>query len=267
VAHQYQQHSRLKPSASSSSHVPPAPETTSPTSDRSSLPQLDGIVPEAKSADDDDAKNPEVVEAGFLGQISEAQWLQSLRKRVQATETVVVSPVSPVSPQASASAYLIFHASPTSPAAPATPHTVPSSYYLDNEGISLADCGNPFELPPEHTATLLFLCYSRTVHASFPILPNKLEAQLQQYYTLVRSGNAIHCSEKWFALVNLVFAIGAKFSHLSQADWRADERDHIIYLSRAFNLLSMNDTVVVLSTPDLSTTQVNTTSLLPYHSY
>jgi hypothetical protein len=196
------------------------------------------------------------VEAGFLGQISEVQWLQSLRRRVQATETIVVAPVSPHS---SEPAYPVFHASPTLSSATAAPHIVPSSYYLDDEGISLADCGNPFQLPPEHTATLLFQCYTRTVHASFPILPSKLEAQLQQYYTLVRSGVPIHCSEKWFALVNLVLAIGAKFSHLKE-DFGTGELDHVIYLSRAFNLLSMNDTVVVLSTPDLSTTQVSAAS-------
>jgi hypothetical protein len=243
----------LNPFASSSSHAPPAAET-SPTSDRSSLPRLDGIVPEAESADDDGAENTEVIEAGYLGQISEVQWLQTLRSRVQTAEAAFAAPVSlheskPASP--------MFHTSP--PQLPETPlrSVVPTSYHLDDEGIKLASCGNPFELPPEHTAGQLFQCYSRTVQSSFPILPATLESQLHQYYSLVRNGQSIHCPENWFALINIVFAIGAKYSHLTQADWQASELDHVIYISRAFQLLSINDTIVVLSSPDLNATQVD----------
>jgi hypothetical protein len=253
AAHQYQQHSRMHPFASPSSYVPIAAET-SPTSDQSSLPRLDDIVPE-ESGDEEGGEQPDVVEAGFLGQISEMQWLQSLRNRVQAVETVLVGPGDNAT-QLSQPPSPTFDASPTSISA--TPLQQPISltnYYLDDEGIKLTNCGNPFELPPEQTAALLFQCYTQTVQSSFPILPVTIEHQLHQYYTLVRNGQTIHCPEKWFALVNLVFAIGAKFSHLIQADWRADELDHVIYLSRAFQLLSMNDTIVVLSTPDLLTTQ------------
>ena len=34
----------------------------------------------------------------------------------------------------------------------------------------------------------------------------------------------------------MVFAIGAVYSHLSSADWRADERDHTVYYARAVAL-------------------------------
>ncbi|KAL7770332.1 hypothetical protein CFE70_000265 [Pyrenophora teres f. teres 0-1] len=233
AAQQFQQHSRSHPFASSSSHVPFAPETL-PTSDQSPLPRLDGIVAE-ESCDEDGtgARNCDVAEAGYLGQISEVQWLQSLRSRVQAVEAVFVGPAD-VSTSLSHPASPAFAASPISVPASPVPHVALTNYYLDDDGIKLADCGNPFELPPEHTAGLLFHCFSTTVHTSFPLLPPTLESQLRQYYDLVRHGQAIHCPEKWFALVNLVFAIGAKFSHLVQANWRADELDHVVYLSRAF---------------------------------
>ncbi|CAN9480261.1 unnamed protein product [Alternaria alternata] len=258
AAHQYQQHSRMHLFASPSSYMPIAAEI-SPTSDQSSLPQLDDIVPK-ESGDDE---QPNVVEAGFLGQISEVQWLQSLRNRVQAVEAIFVRP-SDNATQLSQPPSPIFDASPAS--IPATPHQQPISltnYYLDDEGIKLTNCGNPFELPSQQTAALLFQCYTQTVQSSFPILPVTIEHQLHQYYTLVCNGQAIHCSQGWFALVNLVFAIGAKFSHLIQADWQADELDHVIYLSRAFQLLSMNDNIVVLSTPDLLTTQASSVVLIP----
>jgi hypothetical protein len=156
----------------------------------------------------------------------------------------------------------MFAASPASIPATPLPRIALTNYYLDDEGIKLTDCGNPFELPPEYTAALLFQCFTQTIQSSFPILPATIEQQLHQYYTLVRNGQSIHCPEKWFALVNLVFAIGAKFSHLTQADWRADELDHVVYLSRAFQLLSMNDTIVVLSSPDLLTTQASFIALI-----
>jgi hypothetical protein len=251
----------MHPFASSSSYGPFAAET-SPTSDQSSLPRLDVIVPD-DSADEDGSEQPNVVEAGFLGQISELQWLETLRSRVQAVGTVLVAPPDATAP-------LSQPPSPTFTASSASITATPpqdvalTNYYLDDEGIKLTNYGNPFELPPEHTAALLFQCFTQTVQSSFPILPATIQHQLHQYYTLVRNGQAIHCPEKWFALVNLVFAIGAKFSHLVQADWQADELDHIVYLSRAFQLLSLNDTIVVLSTPDLLATQASLASLILY---
>jgi hypothetical protein len=250
----YHQHSRMHPFASSSSYVPFGAET-SPTSDQSPLPRLDGIVP-GESADEESGDQPNVVEAGFLGQISDVQWLQALRSRVQALDTVLVGPPDSTAPLSQPPSPA-FNASPVSIATTPLQRIALTNYFLDDEGIKLTDCGNPFELPPEHTAALLFQCFTQTVQSSFPILPATIEHQLHQYYTLVRDGQAIHCPEKWFALVNLVFAIGAKFSHLIQADWRADDLDHIVYLSRSFQLLSMNDTIFVLSTPDLLTTQAS----------
>ncbi|CAN9080203.1 unnamed protein product [Alternaria alternata] len=252
AAHHYQQRSRMNPFASSSSHEPIATETSS-TSDQSPLPRLDGIVPE-ESGDEKGGEQPDIVEAGFLGQISEAQWLQNLRSRTQAVETVLVDSGDSAT-QLSHAPSPIFDALPTPMSASPLQQISPTNFYLDDEDIKLTNCGNPFDLPQEHTAALLFQCYARTIQGSFPILPVTIEQELHQYYTLLHTGQAIHYPQRWFALVNLVFAIGAKFSHLIQADWRAEDLDHVVYSSRAFHLLSMNDTIVVLSTPELLTAQ------------
>ncbi|KAL6159208.1 hypothetical protein ACJQWK_04085 [Exserohilum turcicum] len=222
------------------------------------MPRLDGIFPEESSDDnddDDEASNSRgVVEAGYLGQVSEIQWLQSLQSRVHAVDTAFLKPAIasapmayPVSPSLAQS--LAFMSMDRIQPAP------PTTYHLDDEGVKFLLGGNPFELPPEQTANLLFQCFNRTVQTSFPMIPVKLEAQLRQYYNLIRTRQDVHCPEKWFALINLVFAIGAKFSHLIQADWRADALDHVTYISRAYQLLTINDTRFVLSTPDLSSTQ------------
>ena len=50
--------------------------------------------------------------------------------------------------------------------------------------------------------------------------------------------------------MNLLFAIGAKYSHLVGAEWRGDERDHLIYMTRAVHLLGLKNTVVAISGPD-----------------
>jgi hypothetical protein len=61
--------------------------------------------------------------------------------------------------------------------------------------------------------------------------------------------------DKWRARMNIVFAIGAKYSHLIGADWKGDERDHLVYMTRAVQLLGLKDTVNLISGPDLEVVQ------------
>lgn len=62
-------------------------------------------------------------------------------------------------------------------------------------------------------------------------------------------------SPVWRAQLNLIFAIGAKFSHTIDADWAADTRDHLIYMKRAVNLLEMEDTLTIISGPNVPLVQ------------
>jgi hypothetical protein len=55
--------------------------------------------------------------------------------------------------------------------------------------------------------------------------------------------------------MNLLLAIGAKYSHLTEAEWRGDDRDHLIYMLRATHLLGMKDTVMIIAGPDLRLVQ------------
>ena len=61
--------------------------------------------------------------------------------------------------------------------------------------------------------------------------------------------------DKWRAHMNLLFAIGAKYSHLIGAEWRGDERDHLVYMTRAMHLLGLKDIVMAISEPDLELVQ------------
>lgn len=59
----------------------------------------------------------------------------------------------------------------------------------------------------------------------------------------------------WLAHMNLILAIGAKQSHLISADWAGHDRDHMLYMRRAVRLLALNDTVMIISVPELRLVQ------------
>lgn len=63
-----------------------------------------------------------------------------------------------------------------------------------------------------------------------------------------------HPSDKWLATLNMIFAIRSKHAHLLEAPWQGDERDHLVYLTRA-RILSMNRDVL-FSHPDLQQVQI-----------
>ncbi|KAF3048120.1 hypothetical protein E8E12_010551 [Didymella heteroderae] len=108
------------------------------------------------------------------------------------------------------------------------------SYWADSENVDIDFFVDPYDLPALDIAERLLSCYMSKVHDSFPILPRKtFEDQFRKYFTALANGNAPRLSPKWQATLNLVFAIGARYSHLSKASWRADVRDHLIYQARA----------------------------------
>lgn len=61
--------------------------------------------------------------------------------------------------------------------------------------------------------------------------------------------------DTWRAQLNLLFAIGAKHSHLVGAEWAGHERDHLVYMKRAVHLLGLKDTVMLISGPDFDLVQ------------
>ena len=104
------------------------------------------------------------------------------------------------------------------------------TYHLDDFSIITYEAVDPYECPPPETCQHLFKVYMTRVHPTFPIVGKvNLQSQFQKFVT----GQVQRPPEKWLAIVNLIFAIGAKYSHLVQADWAGDERDHLIYFNRA----------------------------------
>jgi hypothetical protein len=92
------------------------------------------------------------------------------------------------------------------------------------------------------------------VHPTFPILNRRVfEEQFRTYFRAVRNGSPPRLSAKWQMILNLVFAIGAKYAHLVNAEWRGDEKDHIIYQARA-RAFDLNQDIIT-NHPDLSRIQ------------
>lgn len=129
------------------------------------------------------------------------------------------------------------------------------TFYLDAEDTDLDFEVDPYELPPVETAEHLWEAYVDKVHDSFPILPRRLfEDQFRKCFQGAGHGVGPHINRKWLAILNLVFAIGAQYSHLTNADWAADDRDHLVYHARA-KKCSWNN-ITLSSHPDLPQIQV-----------
>lgn len=126
-----------------------------------------------------------------------------------------------------------------------------SSYHLDDESIFMYEAVDPYEIPPPDIANHLFNAYMERVHATFPVVGRlNLTNQFRKFI----SGTIQRPPEKWLAILNMIFAVGAKYSHLINAEWKGDERDHLIYFTRA-RLLSVSPETV-FQHPDLQEIQI-----------
>jgi hypothetical protein len=214
-----------QPSRTSTIHTPET-ESTSPKVDphlgrQVSSYDLD-ILP------DDDAQTMNAPIVGYLGQICEAHWLRVLKNRVHLRRD-------------SSSLHTI-------------PQLSETNFYLDDHDIHLIEQQNPFHLPPETSATLLLRHYLQTAHITFPIVSLDIQHEIEVYYISARRREILTYPQSWFATVNLTFAIGARFARLVDED--GDPLDEIVYLSNATQLLNLNDTAMMLTTPDLPLIQV-----------
>jgi hypothetical protein len=151
-------------------------------------------------------KDQEIFTTGFIGGASEVRWLRSIAatKVMQADKRVRAA------------------ASPWRGSIVGSDQQPSSlSFWMDEENVDVDFFIDLYELPPLETAERLLSCYVAKVHESFPILSHRaLEHQVQEYYRKVEAGNPPHIDTKWLAILNLVFAIGAKYSHLIEASWR-----------------------------------------------
>lgn len=127
-----------------------------------------------------------------------------------------------------------------------------STYHCDDLTLDPPDHVDPFEVPSQASADMLFQSYLETVHPAFPIIGKN--TFISQYQAFQLSQDQSKINHNWLAILNLIFAIGAKYSHLIKAEWRGDESDHLIYFTRA-RLLGF-DSDAILGHAELQKVQI-----------
>ena len=126
------------------------------------------------------------------------------------------------------------------------------TYHCDDLPLTLLNHVAPRELPPRQTAQCLLEAYMDSVHPVFPIIGKiTFESQVQAFF----NDRQLSPGRNWLAILNLVFAIAAKYSHMVEASWRGDERDHLVYFARA-RMLGLNSESM-FDHPDLQRIQLS----------
>lgn len=187
---------------------------------------------------------------GFLGKNSEVVWMQRLKEWANEPSSEGGSPRG--SDQSTEHEKL--GPTPekgTGPGALREQSASGSSYHCDDLPVIVTDQVDPFELPPKLVADQFFQSYLDTVHPAFPILGKS--TFISQYQTFAHR-ESLNTGNNWRAILNMIFAIAAKYSHLIRAEWRGDERDHLIYFTRA-RMLGFNGESI-LTHPELQQIQV-----------
>ena len=134
-------------------------------------------------------------------------------------------------------------------------HDVWSRHFTEHdEGAVCTDKVAPFQLPVRSTADTLVDGYFSTVHVTFPILNQ--EEFMSQYNRIVAVRDAVVAVEDraFFIALQFVLAIGAVHASLSNIIDTSDERDHLLYSTRA-RILAL-DNGVFNDQPDLGKVQV-----------
>ncbi|KAH7410079.1 fungal-specific transcription factor domain-containing protein [Phaeosphaeria sp. MPI-PUGE-AT-0046c] len=217
--------------------------------------------------DENLSRDRESRETGYFGQNSEVQWLSSVQR--QTARLGKGPPGQPHGPPGFGSDAIAKRVDALHKRQNQAMETrqVPSNYitdstfYLDSDELRFDIVVDTDEIPPADVAERLFSSYMETVHPVFPLVPDDFADKFRLYM------NTSHGSEDfppvWRAQLNLIFAIGAKYSHLMDAEWTTDNRDHFVYMKRAVNLLELKDTLAILSGPDIPLVQ--TTGTLAFY--
>ena len=156
----------------------------------------------------------------FAGSASETAWQNRLKEELQ----------QPNPPDLSKRRE---HGSAVAPATGAGSANSRRQWNMEDMDTSIVgDQHDPLAMPTKEEADHLLTTYFSSLHMSFPILD---EAQfIRQCSAFYSTRNPEHYRDRIFiALLKLVFAVGAVHSHLIEADWAGDERNHLLFFLHA----------------------------------
>jgi hypothetical protein len=127
--------------------------------------------------------------------------------------------------------------------------------WLGDGNVQVDQLAYPYNLPPYDEAIELLSLYLTTVHDWLPILPVSFEDQIRRYYT-----HPVQVTSKWRAILNLVFAIAARYRAMTRGNERFEgnrENEDVTYMSRAIQLLADESNAIFTQNPDMPLIQVS----------
>ena len=164
---------------------------------------------------------------GFMGKNSEINWLEQLRRRtehsgdgVDGTDGSQMTFGSGLDgfPESLGTGSENFHS------------VSESTYHCDDISLVIQDHVEAYQLPPRDVADVLLSCYLESVHPAFPILgKTTFMKQYQAFY----NHPTLQTGPLWLAILNLIFAIAARYSRFVRIEWTTRPDDEHTYFSRA----------------------------------
>jgi hypothetical protein len=158
---------------------------------------------------------------GFIGKSSAVTWIQRAARQSSVNREDSGQPNSQLG-----------HGTISLPAA--------SYHNQDGDQMGIEDLEiNPYEWPTSAVAHKLVESYFVNVHLSFPVVLRKDFLTTFANFPRGETISLTNAQRRWLCLLNIVFALGARYAHLIDADYRGDHRDHILFFARA-KALGMN---------------------------
>ena len=210
----------------------------------------DGSTESMDRVNEDFNRGPESRATGFHGKNSELTWMQRLSLQASTNSSDENDENAETMTDGIESEEQTTHTTPSISA---------SSYHCDDLSVLLNDDIDAYAMPTQGVASILFDVYLKTVHPMFPIIgKNTFTQQFNAYF---KHPYGQQPNRNWKAILNMIFAIGAKYSLLIRADWAGTEMDHLVYFTRA-RLLGFNPDNI-LGHADLQKVQI--TGLIAFY--
>ncbi|KAL8892732.1 MAG: hypothetical protein Q9192_005576 [Flavoplaca navasiana] len=188
------------------------------------VPGRQGSTESVDCVKEDLNRTPASRATGFMGKNTDVNWLGQLRERTQHPD---------YNQDERDDSGFYFGSGPDGmpEGGPKASHLVSeSTYHCDDMSLDVPSHIQAYELPPKEIADLLLSCYLESVHPAFPIIGKiTFVKQYQWYY----NNSPVQPGPLWLAILNLLFAIAARYSCLTRAVWSPRADDEHTYFSRA----------------------------------
>ncbi|KAL8915310.1 MAG: hypothetical protein Q9171_000180 [Xanthocarpia ochracea] len=164
---------------------------------------------------------------GFMGKNSEVNWLEQLRRRTEHSGDDVDGMDGS---QMTFGSGLDGFPESLGKGSENIHSVSESTYHCDDISLVIQDHVEAYQLPPRDVADVLLSCYLESVHPAFPILgKTTFMKQYQAFY----NHPTLQTGPLWLAILNLIFAIAARYSRLVRIEWTTRPDDEHTYFSRA----------------------------------